>query len=203
MGYRPTTAGAKRRDAEAYARKLLHELTRETKVFFKMDCKTLFETVSTQVNALTDQQIESRASYLNNGPKRDKGIKMLLDSGANMFAFYPKDPHMRRLPLHKPLRATQPEGEYLHSIGEATLDDYLPMLPTGTTNGHIMPLKTQSLNPCSKLVDAGCRIELDQGGAKVIYKGQVILRGERENNMWHLNLPDRSAFTPHMVHGAH
>ena len=65
-----------------------------------------------------------------------------------------------------------------------------------------MPLKTQSLAPCSKLVDAGCRIELDQGGAKVIYKGKVILTEKRENSMWYLNLPDRSAFTPHMVHGA-
>ena len=81
-------------------------------------------------------------------------------------------------------------------MAKATLDDFLPQLPEGAGHGHVMLLAKHSIAPCSKLVDAGCRIELDQGGAKVIYKGQVTLKGARENNMWYLNLPDKSAFTP-------
>ena len=77
---------------------------------------------------------------------------------------------MRLLPHHKPLRAMQPNGDATHSLGEATLDDYLPMLPKGAGNGHIMSLRNESIAPCSKLVDAGCRIELDRDRAKVIYK---------------------------------
>ena len=108
---------------------------------------------------------------------------------------------MRLLPHHKPLRAMQPGGDFLHSLGEATLDDYLPMLLEGTTNGHVMPLRNQSIAPCSKLVDAGCRIELDRDWAKVIYKDKVIFKDDCKNSMWYLILPDKSAFTPPGVLG--
>ena len=120
-----------------------------------------------------------------------------------MFAFHPKDPHMHLLPYHKPVQAYQPGGNFIHSMAEATLDDFLPQLPEGAGHGHVMPLAKHSITPCSKLVDAGCQIELDQSGAKVIYKGQVILKGDRKNNMWYLNLPDRIAFTSGLVHGTH
>ena len=69
------------------------------------------------------------------------------------------------------------------------------MLPEKKGNGHIMPLARHSIALCSKLVDAGCRIELDGNRAKVIYKDKVILKGDRENNMWYLILPNKSAFT--------
>ena len=79
---------------------------------------------------------------------------------------------------------------------EATLDDYLPMLPKGTTNGHVMPLTRHSIAPYSALIDAGCRIELDRDGAKAFYKNKAILKGGRENSMWYLILSDQSVFTP-------
>ena len=73
----------------------------------------------------------------------------------------------------------------------------LPMLPKGTSNGHVMPLgQGHSIAPCSKLVDAGCEILLGAKDVKVFYKGNLILTGDRANKMWFLTFPTTSVFDP-------
>ena len=60
-----------------------------------------------------------------------------------------------------------------------------------------MPLgQGHSIAPCSKLVDAGCEILLGAKEAKVFYKGNLILTGNRSNKMWFLNFPTTSVFDP-------
>ena len=82
-------------------------------------------------------------------------------------------------------------------MAEATYDHMLPMLPKGTSNGHVMPLgQGHSIAPCSKLVDAGCQILLGAKDAKIFYKGNLILTGDRYNKMWFLNFPTTSVFDP-------
>ena len=55
MGYLPTTSGAKRREAEDYAHRLLSQLTHGISTTFQQDRK-LLETVSAQINALAGQR---------------------------------------------------------------------------------------------------------------------------------------------------
>ena len=142
--------------------------------------KKLINTLSTQINALTDQRnnLCNVAGSLNNVTKHDKSIRMLLDSGANFFAFHLDDYHMRLLPQHTKIQAFQPDGDSIHSIAKETLDDFLPRLPEGTCNGHIIPLPKHSIAPCSKLFDTGCCIELNQDRVNVIYKDRVIIKGD-------------------------
>ena len=72
--------------------------------------------------------------------KRGHQIKVLLDSGANFWAFDQHDPKMKILDHHNPISALEPSGNAIKSIAEATYDHILPMLPKGTSNGHVMPL---------------------------------------------------------------
>ena len=129
--------------------------------------------------------------------KRGHQIKMLLDSGANFWAFDQHDPKMKILDHHNPISALEPSGNAIKSMAEATYDHILPMLPKGTSNGHVMPLgQGHSIAPCSKLVDAGCQILLGAKDAKIFYKGNLILTGDQSNKMWFLNFPTTSVFDP-------
>ena len=67
-------------------------------------------------------------------------MKVLLDSGANFWAFDQHDTQMKILDQHNPISVLEPSGNSIKSIAEATYDHMLPMLPKGTSNGHVMPL---------------------------------------------------------------
>ena len=124
-------------------------------------------------------------------------MKVLLDSGANFWAFDQHGTQMKILDQHNPISALEPSGNAIKSLAEATYDHMLPMLPKGTSNGHVMPLgQGHSIAPCSKLVDAGCEILLGAKDAKVFYKGNLILTGDRANKMWFLTFPTTSVFDP-------
>ena len=55
MGYLPNTSGAKRQEAEDYARRLLRQLKNGISTTFQQDQK-LLETVSAQINALAERR---------------------------------------------------------------------------------------------------------------------------------------------------
>ena len=56
IGYCPSTYGMKRYEAEAYAKKLLHELTSETKAMFKRDRTSIFKQIAAKANAVIDKR---------------------------------------------------------------------------------------------------------------------------------------------------
>ena len=56
LGYCSNTYGVARCDAKAYAKKLLHELTSETKAMFKRDRTSIFKQIAAKANAVIDKR---------------------------------------------------------------------------------------------------------------------------------------------------
>ena len=129
-------------------------------------------------------------------PTKYNTIKTIMDTGANVTVFHPRDTSVTKIPTTAVINAQGPNGTRMTSVEMGVQQQQIPKnLPQDLLQGHIIPnLTNHSILSMSKIVNVGSICTFDNERARCYHptEGKICTGTRATNGLWYLDQPKKA-----------